>query len=181
MWWVGGEFKTNYLKRILRNKIMLVKFFTLHYDKEKGNFDDDELQEFIKNKTVVSVSDQFFTPDDNTQCWGIMLCYKHGLANNKAKTSSRSKKDKDAYKKELDGEKDWELFEKLREWRQVRTSELSQPPYIIADNIMLAKITHNRPVTLQALKDLNFGEIKCKKYGKEICDIIRKFEENKDA
>jgi len=43
---------------------MLVRVFTLKFDPIVGGFDDSGLQEFVRDKEVLSIRDHFFTRDE---------------------------------------------------------------------------------------------------------------------
>ncbi|MGB7000854.1 MAG: HRDC domain-containing protein [Halobacteriota archaeon] len=70
-------------------------------------------------------------------------------------------------------ERDWPLFNVLREWRAERCKEGGIPPYVICTNLQLAKMTVTRPSSLNALQGIEgIGKSKIEKYGKEILQII---------
>ena len=123
-------------------------FFTLHFNDELGNFDEQELQEFLEKKQGKILESQFFIHRGNP-CCGILLEYGNNNIFSK-NPSMQIKYDRDAYKKELE-KKDWPLFEYLREWRKNKSDEAKNPVYIIMSNAHLAKIA----IALNISADIN--------------------------
>ena len=151
---------------------MNIRFFTLHYNDDAGNFEDSELQEFLTKNEILSISEQFFAYR-NLPKWGVVVKYI-ALGQRSFERKSQREQKEEPYMKVLE-EKDWPLFEKLREWRKIEANKIQKPLYIILDNTKLAQIAHTRPKTLQDLENLKIGHTKVEKFGKEILQIIAEF------
>ena len=68
------------------------------------------------------------------------------------------------------------LYAKLRSWRSRKAKELEAELYTIIPNKPLKLIAHEKPVTLQALKEIEgMGPKRVKSYGAEILDIVLRF------
>jgi len=73
---------------------------------------------------------------------------------------------------------DPELREHLRAWRSRKAKELGMPAYIVMNDNSLDALCRVRPSTPQQLMNvLGFGEKKVEKYGAEILEELRRFEE----
>ena len=69
-----------------------------------------------------------------------------------------------------------EIFQKLKAFRLDKSREEKIKPYYIYNDIQLKELISKMPNSLEELKDVNgFGEVKVKKYGKEILDILSEF------
>ncbi len=64
-------------------------------------------------------------------------------------------------------------FEKLREWRKVRSNEIGVPLYIVLQNKTIEDLAIRNPKTLESLKDIyGIGEVKAATYGEELLQIL---------
>lgn len=69
-----------------------------------------------------------------------------------------------------------EIFQKLKDFRLNKSREEKIRPYYIYNDSQLKELISKMPTSLEELKDVNgFGEVKAKKYGKEILDILSEF------
>jgi len=155
---------------------MNIRFFTLHYNEETGNFEDGELQELLAQNEILSISEQFFVYR-NLPKWGIVVKYTPLRTIEQKpllKQEQKLPQKEEPYMKVLE-QKDWPLFEKLREWRKEEADKIKKPLYIILDNMKLAQIAHSLPKTLQDLENLKIGQSKVEKYGKDILQLIEQF------
>jgi ATP-dependent DNA helicase RecQ len=104
------------------------------------------------------------------------LEYKHNGSQSAAIPGKSQAKRDETYKKIL-SENDWPLFKRLREWRGETSKAEGIPPYIICNNIQLAKIAVNRPKSLNALQEIEgIGNAKREKYGTDILKLVGIFE-----
>jgi ATP-dependent DNA helicase RecQ len=77
---------------------------------------------------------------------------------------------------------DPELREHLRAWRSKKAKELGMPAYIVMNDNSLDALCRVRPATAEQLMNvLGFGEKKVEKYGAEILQELRRFEEGERA
>ena len=96
-------------------------------------------------------------------------------------TDKKARKDRDSYK-ELLQEKDWPLFNRLREWRGEESKREGVPPFVVFTNKELAQITAALPGSLNALQQIEgVGVKKLEKYGKEIVKMMKSFGKAVDA
>jgi ATP-dependent DNA helicase RecQ len=73
---------------------------------------------------------------------------------------------------------DPELREHLRAWRSKKAKELGMPAYIVMNDNSLDALCRVRPKTADQLMNvMGFGEKKVEKYGAEILEELRRFEE----
>ena len=132
---------------------MLVRVFTLKFQTATENFDDEDVQEFIKDKEVLSIREHFFIRHA-TPYLTLVVAYLPGTPE-----SAPSKKPKDAWRDLLSNEQ-MPLFEALRGWRTERAKQDGVPPYIICTNEELAQMVAQRPNALAGLTKIHgFGGI----------------------
>jgi ATP-dependent DNA helicase RecQ len=73
---------------------------------------------------------------------------------------------------------DPELREHLRAWRSKKAKELGMPAYIVMIDSSMDALCRVRPTTAEQLMNvMGFGEKKVEKYGAEILEELRRFEE----
>ncbi len=72
------------------------------------------------------------------------------------------------------------LYQMLVELRKEKAEEIKKPPYVIFQDSSLSAMATTYPVTSEELLNIpGVGQGKVKKYGKEFCEVIRKYcEEN---
>ncbi len=64
-------------------------------------------------------------------------------------------------------------FEKLREWRRIRSGEIGVPLYIVLQNKTIEDLAIKNPQTMEDLKEIyGIGEVKASTYGEEILGIL---------
>ena len=133
--------------------------------------DDTLLQEFIKDKEVLSLREHFFV-QNGMPYLAVMVTYR-GLSVETVAQAESKKRDESW--KEMLSEDDWPLFNALREWRQKIANAKGFAPYIICTNKELAELVRKRPQTLSELAGLyGFGPAKIQKYGKDIIAFTAK-------
>ncbi len=148
---------------------MRLKLFTIKFSENEGLFDEEEIQEFTKNKEIIDYDQHFFIHNKMPYIF-VMLSYRET-----DKTYSYKKRRKEDPRKELD-EKEKEIYDALRLWRAALAKKEGFPPYIIAMNKQLAAIIKLDPETKEDLKKVHgYGDVKIKTYGDEIIEIIRNF------
>jgi superfamily II DNA helicase RecQ len=154
---------------------MQVRVFTLGFDPVSERFDDTPVRDFLTDKVVETVTDHFFIQAGRPY---LTLVIRYRLAAPAAsiqtayKPSGTTARDAAAWR-DLLRQKDWPLFNRLREWRGERAKAEGIPPYVICNNRQLAEIVERKPGTLSALAEADgFGEAKLKKYGRELLALI---------
>ena len=150
---------------------MLIQVITLRYSSTLGGFDQTELQEFVRDKEVLSIRDHFFQHSDVPHLV-FVVTYRLADSSTVATATQAKMQRDDAWKKALtDG--DMPLFQTLRDWRSKRCKQDGVPPYVICNNLQLAMVAKTRPQTLAGLAKVEgFGTAKVEKYGKEILAIL---------
>ena len=120
---------------------MKVRALTLRLDPETGAFDDSALQAFVADRTVISVTEHFFT-DGGAPVWALLLTYRDDAPFAEARPSGRRHDSNPAA--DLAPE-ERELYDALRAWRSDRSSAEGKPPYLLFNNRQLAAIAKARP------------------------------------
>lgn len=152
----------------------MLKIFTIKFENNLESFNDSILSNFLSDKGVVRWESHFFE-HKKEYYWTIVVEY-NPAAPSSAVSAGKGQMKKDEAYKELLTRNDWPLFNRLREWRMERSKKDGVPPYIIFTNIQLAKIAVTRPLSLNALQQVEgVGDAKREKYGNEIILIIKSF------
>ena len=149
-----------------------VKVFTLPFSDRLAGFNDEPVQEFVRDKDVVEVRDRFFERD-GIPYLALLIVYRaveeRELARPRAEAKSQAKED---WRAQLSDE-EWPLFNALREWRGQRAKTDAVPPYVIATNREFVEIVKKRPDTLSHLSTVDgFGQAKLKRYGADILRLM---------
>ncbi len=153
----------------------MLRIFTSKFEEKTETINDTALADFLSGKDIIRWESSFFTRK-NDHYWTVIVEYEHNGVGITPTIPSEEKSKKDDYKKIL-GEDDWPLFKALREWRGEKSKDEGVPPYIIFTNMQLAKISITRPVSLNALQQIEgIGNAKREKYGKEVIAISESFE-----
>jgi len=144
---------------------VLVKVFTLRFDPRSEAFDDAGLRQFLSDKEVLEVRDQFFTKD-GAPYWGVLVTYNLPMADGEPGARADLRPARTDYRSLLRPE-DWPLFNALRDWRSGRAKEEGVPPYVVVANEPLARAARERPGSLAALGRIRgVGEATLRKHGK---------------
>lgn len=153
---------------MLRAKVLTVRFDTL-----TGTFDDAALQEFIKDKDVVSIRDHLVA-HDGRPCLALLICYRPRILVQRGsmRPEAGERKPDETWKKWI-AEEDVPLFNALRDWRAERCKVEGVPPYVICTNRQLAAVVNMRPQTLGQLGEVDgLGKAKLERYGRDILDVV---------
>ncbi len=149
----------------------MLKIFTLKYEEKSESFNDSAMHNFLADKEILQWQSNFFERK-NEYFWTVLIEYRLSIPA-PAEIAMKAGERKDESYKELLKDNDWPLYKVLREWRTERSKKEGIPPYIICNNMQLAKITVARPPSLNALQETEgIGRAKAEKYGKEILQII---------
>lgn len=149
----------------------MLKIFTLKYEEKSESFNDSAMHNFLTDKELLRWESNFFERK-NEYFWTVLIEYRQSIPA-QTEMAHKAGENKDESYKEILKESDFPLFKVLREWRAERSKKEGIPPYIICNNMQLAKITVARPSSLNALQEIDgIGRAKAEKYGKEILQII---------
>ena len=89
-----------------------------------------------------------------------------------APAPKKAERDRREEWKEILEEKDWPLFNALRDWRNGQAKEEGIPPYVICRNRQLAEIARRRPTSLSKLAVIEkLGKAKIQRYGAAILGL----------
>ena len=166
---------------------MLVRVFTLKFDPVLSSFDDGEVQDFVKDKEVLSIRDHFFV-EKQTPYLAMVVTYNPLPAEADMPAGGRAEPKRREDWRGLLQEQDWPLFNTLRDWRNEQAREEGIPAYVICTNRQLAEIARRRPPTLNKLAATEgVGKAKLERYGAALLKIVaptagqREEEEPEDA
>jgi len=149
---------------------MLAKIFTLRFNELTDIFDDALLQEFIKNKEILSMRDYFFMRHEVPYLTVVVSYNLHPIEQSK----SGEKKECDESWRELLKPEDMPLFNALRDWRNETSRRHGFPPYIICTNRHLAEIVHKKITTKNLLAQIEgIGKSKIETYGDDIVALMK--------
>ena len=158
--------------------MMQVRVFTMPFNFSLGRFDDEEFNNFSKDKELVSVNDYFFHRDEIPYLT-LVVKYKHLMPAVEISSRSDNNKNDEEWRKLLD-DNSMPLFNTLRQWRSERCKKDGVPPYIILNNKQLAEVCQRRPQTKYDLMKVDgVGKAKAEKYGDDILRITSSQEINK--
>ena len=149
---------------------MLIKVITLMFDSAYGGFNDAEIREFLKDKDLISSTDQFFARNDIPYLVFVLRYFPHRKEADARPTTSagRQKSASEAWKENL-SEHDMGLFNLLRDWRSQRCKKDGVPPYVVFTNRELAEVVKRRPQSIAELTQIDgVGKAKAQKYAEEI-------------
>lgn len=147
---------------------MKLRCFTLNYDEESGEFDDQPLRQFCDENQVIS-SDQYFFSHMGRPGVAVMVQYR-GLPSNVFRTRRT-----DSSARPEDGLEPAQRvrFDALRAWRSTRSKADGVPSYIVCTNRILAAVASIDPKSRSALGAIDgFGEAKLAAYGAEILSVL---------
>ena len=134
---------------------------TLAFDRKRGGFPAEELEDFCLNKKVHQIEAQFFT-QEGTQYWSMFIRFERVVAYH-------------------DGVKDLnpletQAYEALAKWRKEKADAGHHPTYIIANNRHLVVMIKRRVRSKAGFDGIKgFGRKRIANYGEEIIAILKKF------
>lgn len=149
----------------------MLKIFTLKYEEKIESFNDSILSNFLADKEVLQWESHFFERKKE-YFWTVLVEYRTTFTGHTEHVVKKESNKNERYKEMLTNN-DWPLFNILREWRSDMSKKEGIPPYIICNNIQLARIVVKCPSSLNALQEIEgIGKSKIEKYGTEILQII---------
>jgi superfamily II DNA helicase RecQ len=149
---------------------MFVHVLTLRFNAALEAFDETPLQEFVKDKHLVSIKDHFFTRHEIPYLTLVLTYEQQEMGS----AGAKSRKTADESWQKMIGDADLPIFNTLRNWRAERAKKEGIPPYIICTNRQLADMVNLKPQSLAGFERVNgFGKAKVEKYGKSILAFFR--------
>ena len=154
---------------------MLLKVFTLEFNNSLGKFDDQEVQNFLISKNLVSMKDYVIEKNGDPY---LVLVITYTVSDKDIKVISKendnsSPKVKDESWKELINKSNEAIFNSLRSWRYERSKKDGVPSYIVFTNKQLAEIVSKNPTSLNQLSQVDgIGPGKIQKYGTQVLDLL---------
>lgn len=149
---------------------MLTKIFTLRFNELTDSFDDTPLQEFIKNKEILSLRDHFFMRHE-VPYLAVIVSYN---LQSVEQPKTNDKKERDESWKELLTPADMPIYNALRDWRNETSRRQGFAPYIICTNRQLAEIVQKRVGSKNQLAQIEgIGKAKIENYGDDIIALMR--------
>ena len=147
------------------------------FNTQLGVFDDEQFNDFSKDKELMSVNDYLFCRDE-IHYLTLVVKYKQlsSQANVRGGGSSSDKsigkeKNNEEWREILD-DNSIPLFNTLRQWRNEKGKKDGIPPYIILNNKQLAQVCQKRPQSKYDLMKIDgIGKAKAEKYGDDILKI----------
>jgi hypothetical protein len=149
-----------------------IKIFTSPFSPRLGGFDDEPLREFIADKQVHRVESWHFVYE-GTPYWSAFIEYSVLVETPvKAMREKNPKAEKERWRRLLT-DRDWPVFNALREWRSGRSKEEGIPAYLVFTNEQLTRMVIDKVDSLSALGHLSgVGPSRIEKYGKDVLRIL---------
>src|SRR3972149_8245705 len=145
----------------------MLRIFTLKYEERSESFNDSNMTNFLSDKELLRWESNFFERK-NEYFWTVLVEYRPSIYT-QGESLLKKETNKDESYKEILTDNDWPLFNILREWRTEQSKKEGVPPYIICNNMQLARIVVKRPSSLNALQEIEgIGKAKIEKYGKDL-------------
>jgi len=139
----------------------MIRILTIPFNRKTELFEDDTLQSFLLNKSIIRVEPQFFQQGHQAY-WTVLVEY-----------DVQFDVVEDAINVDNLTEKQESLLGHLKEWRRNKAAETKVPVFIISTNRQLVDLVKKAPTTLQALKEINgFGKKKIEQHGNELIKIV---------
>jgi len=159
---------------------MQLRIFTIPFSSRLGGFDDEPLRLFIADKQVHDMESWHFI-HEGVPYWSFVVSYAF-LEEFPAKAEDGQGRPsaKVDWRKRL-SDKDWPVFNALREWRKARSSDEGVPPYLIFTNEQLTQVALGGIDSLTALGRIaGVGPSRVEKYGKEVLRILHEHTRDKE-
>ena len=117
---------------------MKVKVFTIRFNPDHIGFNDADVQEFIRNKEVLSVSDHFFE-HENLPYLMLIVTYREVENDFGRKRYPMDKKKIKEWRNILD-DQEKTVYDALKKWRAEQAKQDGVPLYVICKNQQMALI-----------------------------------------
>lgn len=153
----------------------MIKLFTIKFDRSLEKFDDNEFQNYIKDKDVLSVENHFFICRETPYVLFIVDCQFADTTSTADLTVKPASRNRKSAVPSFLKESELPLYNSLKDWRNQYCQKKGIPPYVICNNDQLGKMVSLRPNNLADLAKIEgLGENKVKKYGVEILQVLSK-------
>ncbi len=145
---------------------MKVRVFNLKFDPAEG-FDDQELVAFCERYDVLDCREHWFTQTGLP--WGsVLVSYRDLETGTRGRKTERQRDPR----KGLDPQ-DRMLYDRLREWRSLRSVSDGVPPYLVFNNRQLADLVRIKPATKTAMGEISgIGSGKMDRYAEDVLSIL---------
>ena len=130
---------------------MKIKVFTIKFNPDNIDFNDDEVQEFIKDKEVLSVSDNFFFHEK--QPYLMLIITFREVENDFGRKRYPVDKKKIKDWRTIFDDQEKTVYDALKKWREKQAKQDPVPLYIICMNQQMAFMAREKPQ--------NFAELSC--------------------
>ncbi|MEW6746414.1 MAG: HRDC domain-containing protein [Planctomycetota bacterium] len=165
---------------------MYLKLINLRYSAAHGGLDDQPLQEFTRDKQVLSFREYFYLAG-RVPHLACVVTYQlpNGVAIPAAPAEAHPAPPgrtpggnrNDAAAGPLDPElrpEDRALFERLRRWRAEHAARLNRPAYRVLTNRQIGVIVKARPESVEQLGELEgIGKATLANFGEELVRLLR--------
>lgn len=137
-----------------------------------------------KMKEISEKSSISFTEETMYKISNILLKYNKEYSIDYSKMYNIDKNEIEETKTSYDNEDNTEkisiekteLYKELKKYRLNKSKEEMVKAYYLYTNVQLEEIVKLKPKTLNELANINgFGKVKCEKYGRDIIDIVKKY------
>jgi len=146
---------------------MEFKVITVPFDEDLGNFLEGKIALETEGAKIRNVKPELFTHNGKTY-WTVFVAMEEGASSEKV-----TKPYDISENVELSGS-DSVLYEKLREWRNEKASEMGMSAYMVMTNIELKRIASFKPADESELKRIKgIGDWKCSNFSDDILDLIK--------
>ena len=146
---------------------MKLTVITLWHDPEKG-FDTEPLNQFCETHDVRAWVEHFFTNDGRPEL-AVVLQYEDRLSKRSAGRFTKTERDP---RRDLPAAVR-PVYDRLREWRSLRSRSDGVPVYVVFSNRELAAIAMARPDSKEALRAIEgIGRAKADRYAEEVFTVL---------
>ena len=146
---------------------MKICVLTFVYDGESRRFDCPELEEFLNENRVKRVYPEFVSHEGEL-IWAVLVTYE--AREQKTKGERRAARMRP---EAVLNEKQLEVYDTLRRWRNERAKEVGKPAYVLFTNDMAVRIVKQMPKTLDKLEQVpGMGKARMEELGKEVLGVL---------
>jgi superfamily II DNA helicase RecQ len=159
---------------------MRAKVFTLRFSPTLSGFDDSCVQDFVRDKEVLSMQQQLFVVHEvpHLLCivsWQEQPVSAAALQAARAATGPARGRRREGEPDPTEGlsESDRALFQTLRRWRSETARREGVPPYVALTNRQLVEVVQKKPASRNALAQLDgIGPAKVERYGEALLAVL---------
>ncbi len=155
---------------------MKTRIFSLRFSPTEEGFQTKDLDNFMKDSDIISVSDHFFLHEGHPWLC-LIVSYREDNRRNDVPISSKHVSTQSEVKKDwrdtLDDERK-QIFDLLRHWRAVKSQKDGLPPYVILTNRQVAEIVQANVTSVADLRKIDgIGDGKIQRFGNDILAILQ--------